>query len=77
MYDEALEIKKEVLGPKHPETLSTMHNLAYTYWGQGQHAKVLSLMRVVKDLRVNGLGKDHPDTVLSSSTIQKWETSVT
>ena len=35
LYEECLHVRKEVLGDKHPHTLSSMNNLAGLYYSQG------------------------------------------
>lgn len=42
---QVLEADKSVLGRKHPDTLSSMHNLAHTLKSQGRYEEALSLMR--------------------------------
>ena len=31
-----MEMRKQVLGKEHPDTLTSMDNLAETYWNQGR-----------------------------------------
>ncbi|PIG85755.1 kinesin light chain 1 and [Aspergillus arachidicola] len=45
------ELCKQLLGPKHPDTLTSMANLASTYWNQGQWKKAEELEVQVMELR--------------------------
>jgi hypothetical protein len=57
-----LELAKAKLGLKHRNTLKFMHNLANTYGFLEDHAKALELHRQTLALRVEHLGRNHPDT---------------
>src|SRR4051794_17971195 len=37
MYERALAIREEVLGPKHPDTAASLNNLALLYDNQGKY----------------------------------------
>lgn len=41
---EVAEKRKRVLGEEHPNTLTSMANLAFTWKGYGQDAKAIELM---------------------------------
>ncbi|KAH8833310.1 hypothetical protein DL96DRAFT_1677483 [Flagelloscypha sp. PMI_526] len=55
----------DCLGPEHPSTLSSMHNLAQTYSDLGRHSKVLELKEQVFELRKQISGPEHPHTLAS------------
>src|SRR5262249_28761718 len=52
-------------GPDHPDTLTSMSNLAVSYAGLGRHADALKLREETLALQKARLGPDHPDTMLS------------
>ena len=56
-------MQKEILGEKHPDTLTALHNLASSYSDLGEYSKALEL----KNTAYNGfkeiLGETHPDTL--------------
>ncbi len=52
-----------LLGPDHPDTLSSMNNLAISYAALGRHAEALKLREETLALRKAKLGPDHPDTL--------------
>jgi hypothetical protein len=51
---------KQVLGDDHPDTLSSMGNLASTYRNQGRWKDAEVLEVVVMEKRKQLLGDDHP-----------------
>jgi serine/threonine protein kinase/tetratricopeptide (TPR) repeat protein len=53
------------LGPDHPDTLSSMHNLATAYGRVGRRTEALKLLEETLALRKAKLGPDHPDTLSS------------
>jgi tetratricopeptide (TPR) repeat protein len=56
---------KAKLGPDHPDTLRSMHNLANSYKALGRHADALKLGEQTLALMKAKLGPDHPDTLAS------------
>ena len=67
--------EKEVLGLEHPSKLTSMSNLAFTFWSPNLQNKVTELMSEVVQYRQEKVGPDHPDTIQSmrTSTLQKWQ----
>jgi serine/threonine protein kinase/tetratricopeptide (TPR) repeat protein len=53
------------LGPDHPDTLASMHNLARNYAALGRFAEALQLREETLARRKATLGPDHPDTLRS------------
>src|SRR5947209_9500053 len=47
-FVKVMEKRKRILGPEHPDTLSSMDNLALTYWNQGRWEEVEELEVQVK-----------------------------
>ena len=56
----AATICTKQLGPDHPDTLSSMNNLALSYSDLGRHADALKLREETLALRKAKLGPDHP-----------------
>jgi tetratricopeptide (TPR) repeat protein len=65
----ALETRERVLGTEHPETLTSVNNLASLYDKQGRfgEAEPLNLRALAGWERV--LGADHPDTLVSVNNL--------
>ena len=69
LYELALAINKEVQGERHPDTLSSMNDLAASYAVLGRQAEALKLREQTLALRKAKLGPDHPDTLLSMDNL--------
>lgn len=54
-----------MLGADHPDTLSSMENLAICYSKAGQQRAALELSEEVVQRMKNKLGANHPDTLSS------------
>ncbi|GFP58624.1 kinesin light chain [Trichoderma asperellum] len=66
---EARDIRRELLGHDHPDTLTSMANLALTYWKQGRWKEAEDLEVQVMETRKTKLGADHPDTLTSMANL--------
>jgi Tetratricopeptide repeat len=60
---QVVEVRKMVLGPEHPGTLTSMNNLALTYQSQGQWVEAETIQVHVMETRKTVLGPDHPGTL--------------
>jgi len=65
---------KRVVGPEHPDTLTSMNNLAFTWKEQGRIAEAIELMERCAQLRTKVLGAEHPHTLSSSTVLMEWKT---
>jgi eukaryotic-like serine/threonine-protein kinase len=59
------------LGPNHPETLRSMHNIARSYHALGRYAEALKLNEETLELRIVKLLPGHPDTLRSMHNLAK------
>ncbi|KAJ5915324.1 P-loop containing nucleoside triphosphate hydrolase protein [Penicillium verhagenii] len=66
---QVMEMSKQVLGPEHPDTLSSIANLASTYWSQGLWKEAEELGVQVIETREQVLGPEHPDTLTSIANL--------
>jgi hypothetical protein len=64
-----------VLGQEHPDTLTSINNLAFTWKSQGRDIKAFGLMSECYRLLKQKLGVDHPNTISSFETVKEWETA--
>jgi len=55
--------RERELGPHHPDTLSTRHNLALTLLAKGSYDDAEQMLRKVLVEREQELGEHHPDTL--------------
>ncbi|KAK0745454.1 hypothetical protein B0T18DRAFT_409481 [Schizothecium vesticola] len=67
-----MEKSKTKLGADHPDTLTSMNNLAITWKGQGRHADALALMEDCAQARRRVLGEEHPYTLSTLATVATW-----
>jgi tetratricopeptide (TPR) repeat protein len=58
-----LELRKEVLDEKHPDTIKSMASLAAIYHQQGRSDKAEKIEINVIELRKEVLGEKHSDTI--------------
>jgi hypothetical protein len=69
---QVMETRKTKLGADHPDTLSSMGNLAFTWKSQGRHKDALALMQDCVKAQQRVLGLKHPDTLSSLGTVSEW-----
>jgi hypothetical protein len=62
----AMEINERLLGAEHPQTLTSVNNLAYCLRALGDAAGALPLLRRTLESRERALGAEHPDTLTSA-----------
>ncbi|KAH8733178.1 kinesin light chain 1 [Phaeosphaeriaceae sp. PMI808] len=64
-----LECAKKVLGPEHPDTLTSMGNLALVLDNQGKYEEAEAMNRQTLARREKVLGPEHPSTLTSMSNL--------
>jgi serine/threonine protein kinase len=65
----ALALRKQHLGPDHPDTLTTMNSLALAYSFAGKRHLSLPMFEETLKLRKAKLGPDHPDTLMTMNDL--------
>ena len=55
-----------ILGDEHPDTLTSMNNLATTLYAQGDLAGAQEIQEQVLEISRRILGDEHPDTSMSA-----------
>ena len=66
-----------MLGPDHPDTLTTRGNIACWTGECGDPAGALRLFRELLPDRERVLGPDHPDTLTTRNNIAYWARMLT
>ncbi|KAH7160587.1 hypothetical protein B0J13DRAFT_644416 [Dactylonectria estremocensis] len=61
--ERVLNLRRSMLGEKHPDTISSMAELATTYHAQGRYGEAEPAYIKVLDLQRETLGEKHPDTL--------------
>jgi len=69
LLEETLALRKAKLGPDHPDTLQSMHNLAIGLRDQGRYADAIELNEATLALRKARLGPDRPDTLWTMANL--------
>src|SRR5699024_6337242 len=66
-----LESLKSILGPDHPDTLTTRNNMALVLDKQGKYEEAFQIYQEVYEIqkRKNVLGPDHPDTLTTRNNM--------
>jgi hypothetical protein len=64
-----METFKRVLGQEHPDTLTSMANLASTYRDQGRWKEAEELQATELEISSRVLGQEHPGTLTSMANL--------
>ena len=67
--ERSLAWKEVKLGPEHPDTATSLNNLAVLYDNQGLYAKAEPLYQRALAIREKALGPEHPDTATSLNNL--------
>ncbi|KAF2732062.1 hypothetical protein EJ04DRAFT_441738 [Polyplosphaeria fusca] len=66
----SMKARGKLLGAEnHPDTLTSMNNLAFTWKGQNRDVEAIGLMQQCVQLRLRKLGAAHPYTISSLATL--------
>jgi len=65
LFEQALTIRETVLGIWHPDTATSINNLAETLYYQGRYSEAQVLFEQSLTVRESILGSDHSDTTMS------------
>ncbi|KAF2820930.1 TPR-like protein [Ophiobolus disseminans] len=71
LFRRAIQGRKDVLGPEHPDTLMSMSNLASVLDSQGKYEEAEAMNRQTLALYQTVLGPEHPDTLTSISNLAR------
>jgi tetratricopeptide (TPR) repeat protein len=68
-HERAMALRTAALGPDHPDTLTSMSNLAVAYQAAGRAAEAIPLHERELTISRAKLGPNHPDTLKSMSNL--------
>jgi hypothetical protein len=71
-YAAPLPIQERVLGPEHPATLATRHNLAAFTWEAGDAAGARDQCAALFSIEERVLGPEHPATLDTRASLARW-----
>jgi Tfp pilus assembly protein PilF len=63
-------VQEKILGPEHPDTMTSMNNLGVALGQQGRYHEASVLLQEALALREKILGLNHPDTVTTRNNTQ-------
>jgi CHAT domain-containing protein/Tfp pilus assembly protein PilF len=69
LFKETLEIHQKVFGREHPNTATSLNNLAELYGAMGDNAKAEPVYKEALQIRREVLGRRHPDTAASLNNL--------
>src|SRR5262249_26991389 len=69
LLQQALVLRKKVLGEQHPHTALSYNNLAYNLKAQGKYGEAQPLYQKALDLKKKVLGEQHPATANSYNNL--------
>jgi tetratricopeptide (TPR) repeat protein len=69
LYQQALDLSRELLGERHPQVASSLNNLASLYSSQGRYEAAEPLYQQALELRRELLGERHPDV---AGSLNNW-----
>ena len=69
LFKQVMKISKRVLGQEHPDTLTSIVNLASTYRNQGRWKEAEELFEQVIEISKRVLGEEHPSTLISIANL--------
>jgi tetratricopeptide (TPR) repeat protein len=69
LYQKALAIQRQALGPDHPDVATSLSNLALLYQAQGKYEQARPLYQQALAIQRRALGPDHPDVAKSLSNL--------
>jgi hypothetical protein len=69
---QVMDTSLRVLGPEHPDTLTSMNDLAHTYHLEGRSDEAIELMKHAVTLYPRAFGANHPDTLNAASVLSAW-----
>ena len=62
MFEDALSIRRRVLGADHPDTAVSLNNLAALYRAQERYSEAAPLLKEAAEIMERVLGAEHPHT---------------
>jgi hypothetical protein len=75
-YRDVLAARLRTLGPDHPDTLATRHEIARILVERKDYAAALAEYRNVLSAELRVLGADHPGTLATSNWVNYLEVRV-
>jgi len=75
-YEEALDIRREMLGDRHPDVATTLNNIGWVHWNREDFSSALRFFREAHEIWQEKLGDEHPWTKIALDGIENCESKV-
>ncbi|MDD1434838.1 tetratricopeptide repeat protein [Dolichospermum sp. ST_sed6] len=62
LYQQALSLRRELLGDRHPDVADSLSNLAALYYNTQRYSEALQSIQLAIQIYEQTLGTDHPTT---------------
>ncbi|WP_315583508.1 tetratricopeptide repeat protein, partial [Actinomyces viscosus] len=69
LFEQTLTDRTRILGPDHPDTLTSLHNLANAYQAAGRLDDAITLFEQTLEDSTHILGPDHPLTLTTRNNL--------
>lgn len=73
LYEQALSLREQALGPDHPEVVTLLHNLAFVDEKTGDYRDAKARLERALAVRIETLGPNHPDVATSLNNLANVE----
>jgi tetratricopeptide (TPR) repeat protein len=70
LYQQALSLRREILGDRHPSVANSLSNLAALYYNTQRYSEALLSIQLAIQIYEQTLGTDHPTTQNALSWLQ-------
>ncbi|WP_200867669.1 tetratricopeptide repeat protein [Acidithiobacillus thiooxidans] len=70
LFRRALEVREKVLGQEHPDTATSLNNLAGLLQAQGKLTEAEPLFRRTLEIQEKALGPEHPNTTNTRNNLE-------
>ncbi len=69
LYQQALQMRKRLLGESHPDVATSLNHLAGLYYSQGRYSEAEPLTQQALQMRKQLLGESHPDVATNLNNL--------
>ncbi|MBO3462005.1 tetratricopeptide repeat protein [Aetokthonos hydrillicola] len=76
LYEQALQLKQQLLGDDHPDVAASLNNLAGLYESQGKYEQAEPLYIQALEIADRTLGINHPNTVTFRKNLEYLHTQM-
>ncbi len=76
LYQQALEMRKRLLGDEHPDVALSLNNLAGLYDSQGRYSEAEPLYQQSLQIFEQTLGTEHPNTITVRNNLESLRSTV-